>query len=100
MLTRDEILQRLRHEQPYLATEFGVHRIGLFGSHARGLADQASDVDLLVEFDQPLGFRFIELVDHLEHVLGRPVDVLTPAGLQNIRVRRVTQDIRESILYV
>ncbi len=100
MLTHEQILQRLREEQPYLAAELGVHRIGLFGSHARRLAHQTSDVDLLVEFDRPIGFRFLELIEHLEQVLGRRVDVLTPAGMQSIRVRRVTQDIRESIIYV
>ena len=100
MPTRAQIVRQLHEEQPYLAAEFGVHRMGLFGSHARGEADQASDVDLLVEFDQPLGFRFLELVDHLERVLGRRVDVLTPAGMQSIRVRQVAQDVREGIIYV
>ncbi len=99
MLTREQILQRLREEQPYLAAEFGVHRIGLFGSHARRWAHQTSDVDLLAEFDRPIGFRGLELIEHLEQVLGRRVEVLTPAGMQSIRVRRVTQDIRESIIY-
>jgi len=44
--------------------------------------------------------KFIEFVEYLENLLGRKVDVLTPAGLQGIRVARVVQDITESIEYV
>lgn len=94
MLTREQIVQRLREERPYLAAEFGVGKIGLFGSYAEDQANQASDIDLVVEFERPIGFRFFELADHLESILGRQVDVLTPAGIQGIRVRQVAQNIR------
>jgi predicted nucleotidyltransferase len=100
MLTRDEIVHLLQSEQTRLATEFGVSKVGLFGSFAKGQAGQASDIDLLVEFDRPIGFRFLELVDYLEAVLGRKVDVLTPAGVQNIRIDRVAKSIAESLVYV
>ncbi len=100
MLTREQIVQRLREERPYLAAEFGVGKIGLFGSYAEDQANQASDIDLVVEFERPIGFRFFELADHLESILGRQVDVLTPAGIQGIRVRQVAQNIRKSIMYV
>jgi predicted nucleotidyltransferase len=53
-----------------------------------------------VEFERPIGFRFLDLVDYLEAVLGRKVDVLTPAGVQNIRIDRVAKSIAESIVYV
>ena len=84
----------------YLAVEYGVSRIGLFGSFASQTADDDSDIDLLVEFHRPIGFRYMELVDYLEALLGREVDVLTPAGLQGIRVKRVADDINASIVYV
>jgi len=100
MLTRDRIVALLQENYPYLAAEYGVRRIGLFGSYANGLADEASDVDVLVEFERPLGFKFIELSEYLEHLLGRKVDVLTQAGLQGIRVNRVAQSIARSIVYV
>lgn len=100
MLTRDKIVQLLQKEQSYLAAEFGVSKIGLFGSYAKGQPDEASDIDIVVEFERPVGFRFLELVDYLEAVLGHKVDVLTPAGIQNIRIDRVAQSITESIVYV
>ncbi len=100
MLTGEQIIRLLREKYPYLAEKYGVKRIGIFGSYAKGGFGEASDVDLIVEFERPIGFKFIEMVEYLEHLLGRKVDVLTPAGLRGIRVARVAQDIRESIVYV
>ena len=100
MLTRDKILQMLQSKQGYLAAEFGVRKIGLFGSYARGQANNLSDIDLLVEFERPIGFRFFELVDYLEAIFGHKVEVLTPAGIQNIRLSHVAKSISESIVYV
>jgi uncharacterized protein len=100
MLEKDKIIQLIQESQPYLASEFGVSRIGLFGSYANGKANANSDIDLVIEFEQPLGFRFLELVEYLENLLGQEVDVLTPAGIQNIRVEQVAKNISESIVYV
>jgi len=100
MLTRNEILQLLQREQTHLAAEFGVKKIGLFGSYVTGHSTETSDVDLLIEFEHPIGFRFLELVDYLETILGRKVDVLTPAGIQSIRVNHVAKSISESVVYV
>ena len=97
--SQEEILNSLQNLMPYLAAEYGVKRIGLFGSFASKTADDESDIDLLVEFHEPIGLRFMELVDYLETLLGRKVDVLTPAGLQGIRVKRVAKNINESIVY-
>lgn len=100
MLTRQKILELLQSKSPYLAAEFGVSKIGLFGSYLKGQPDETSDIDIIVEFERPIGFRFFELVDYLEDLLGRRVDVLTPAGIQNIRIKRVAKNITESVVYV
>ena len=100
MLTREKAVKLLQEKHPYLAAEFGVRRIGLFGSYAKGHSDETSDVDMIVEFERPIGFRFVELVEYLENLLGRKVDVLTPAGIQNIRIERVARSITQSIVYV
>jgi predicted nucleotidyltransferase len=100
MLTRDDIIKKLRVQRSYLAAEYGVSKIGIFGSYAKGYAAANSDVDLVVEFETPIGFRFIELAEYLERLLGLGVDLLTPAGIQNIRLERVAQSISESVVYV
>jgi uncharacterized protein len=100
MLTKDKIVELLQEKHPYLAAEFGVSKIGLFGSYAKGQPDETSDIDLVIEFQRPIGFRFFELVDYLENLFGHKVDLLTPAGIQNIRIQRVAKSITESIVYV
>lgn len=100
MLTRETVVAVLREQRFRLAQEFGVRRIGLFGSFARGQATEASDIDLVVEFDNPIGLRFVDLVEDLERVLGRKVDLLTPAGVHSIRRGEVAKAIAEDIGYV
>ena len=66
--------------------EFKVKRLDLFGSLARGEGTAQSDVDLLVEFEEPdvaPSKRFFGLLHHLEDVLGCEVDLLTVNSLRN-----------------
>ncbi len=100
MLTREKITEILRENYLYLASEYGVRRIGLFGSYAKDVPTEASDIDIVVEFDRPIGFRFVEFAEYLECLLGKSVDVLTPAGIRGIRVDRIAKSIKENIVYV
>ncbi len=100
MLTKTEIIAILKNDLPYLKAIFGVKRIGLFGSSAKGTQREESDVDIIVEFEKPIGLKFIEMSDHIENVLGKKVDILTPAGIKSIRVKQVAEHIKKSIVYV
>jgi len=100
VLTKEKIAEILRENRSFLASEYGVKRIGLFGSYAKGHPTEASDIDLLVEFERPVGFRFLEFTEYLESLLGKSVEVLTPAGLEAIRVERTRRSIEESVEYV
>jgi len=62
--------------------QFAVKSLAVFGSVARGEATESSDVDLLVEFNRPIGlFEFIRLKNHLENLIGFKVDLVTPDAL-------------------
>lgn len=100
MQTRHEIERLLRESYPRFAAEYGVKRIGLFGSFARDLAKEGSDVDLIVEFERPIGFKFVAFAEEIEQLLGRRVDVLTPDGLKGIRLGGIAEDISQSVVYV
>jgi predicted nucleotidyltransferase len=63
-----------------------VKRIGLFGSYAKDVPTETSDVDIVVGFDRPIGFRSAEFTEYLESLLGKSVDLPTPAGIQGIRI--------------
>ena len=97
---RDEIIKKIREQYPYLSRKYGVRRIGLFGSVARNSTRIDSDVDIVVEFDKPIGLRFIEFVEYMENLLGKEVDVLTKDGIKNIRVKNVSSEIERDIIYV
>jgi predicted nucleotidyltransferase len=77
-----EVLAILRANFPELQA-MGIRRLALFGSVARGEAHPDSDVDLLVEFEPPLGFdQYMDAKFRLEALLGRPVDLVTTKGLK------------------
>jgi predicted nucleotidyltransferase len=82
MLSRQTAIETLlTHQQQIQA--FSVKTLFLFGSVARDEAGADSDVDLLVEFEKPVGlFTFIELKDYLEEILNCSVDLGTPQSLR------------------
>lgn len=100
MLTRENIINMLREKLPYLNSEYGVKRIGLFGSFSDGEQDEESDVDIIAEFEKPIGLRFVEFTEYLERLFGRRTDVLTPAGVDGIRNKEIAKEIERTIVYV
>lgn len=82
MLHKQAVLAILStHREPL--QQYSVKALFLFGSVARGTADAESDVDLLVEFDQPVGlFTFLGLKHYLEDILACSVDLGTPNSLR------------------
>jgi uncharacterized protein len=79
---KQEALTILAKHQDTLK-DFGVKSLMLFGSVARDEARTDSDIDLLVEFDCPVGlFTFVRLKRYLEEILGSSVDLGTPDSLK------------------
>lgn len=95
--TVKNILEDHREE---IKERFGVKSIGLFGSCAREEEDEQSDVDVIVEFEEPNFDDFMDLIFYLEDLLDRDVDVLTPQGLKSIRISEVSKEISRSVIYV
>jgi uncharacterized protein len=82
-MKRDQITQILQKHRMELQHKYGVRSLSLFGSVARDEAGLTSDVDLLVEFDRPVGyFSLFALQDYLESLLGQKVDLGTPNSLK------------------
>ena len=89
-MTKHELLRVLREHRRELEA-FGVKSLALFGSVAGDEAGPESDVDLLVEFREPVGlFRFLDVKAYLESLLQREVDLVTPDALK--------RQLREAIL--
>lgn len=74
-LDRTEVLRILSRKKDELARNYGVTRIGIFGSVARGEANETSDVDVVVEMKKPDLFYMVHIKEELEEALKCPVDI-------------------------
>ncbi len=82
-MKREEVLRILHEHESELREKYGMQSLSLFGSVARDEARTNSDVDLLVEFDRPVGlFGLIALQNYLETLFGCKVDLGTPRSLR------------------
>lgn len=95
MITKNEILDKLKELKPVLASEYSVKEIGLFGSFADETASENSDIDLLVELSQPIGWRFFSLEIYLEKIFERKIDLVTKNALRE----RIKENILNHISY-
>ncbi len=79
----DAIKKILEQHKEKLREEYGVKEIGVFGSFVRGEAKEQSDIDILVEFERPIGFfKFLELEDYLSDLIGVRVDLVSKKALK------------------
>ena len=94
-MSLQKILQEKRQEILEIAAKHGAYNVRIFGSVARGEADEASDVDILVDAG-PRRTPFFPggLVVDLEALLGRRVDVVTEKGLRPRIKDRVLKEAR------
>ena len=98
----NEDIIRLLKEHKKDIEKFGVKRIGIFGSFRRSENNEDSDVDIVVEFKKGMGTfkNFGGLVEYLESLLKRDVDILTPMGIESIRIKEIKEKIKKEVLYV
>ena len=99
LLTRTEIFEGLRRHGADLE-RFGVKTIALFGSYAKDAQTDSSDLDFVVEFSAPTYDNFASLEQFLGQLFGRRVDILTPAGVDSIRVLQIAEDIKRTLVHV
>ncbi len=77
-----------------LFKRFQIKNLAVFGSFARGEQKNDSDVDILVEFDQPVGIEFIDLANYLESLLKIRVDLVSRRGIKNKYFKRIKKDLK------
>ncbi len=89
----EEILRILREARPDLARDFGVKRLAVFGSYARGDQRDDSDVDVLVEVDPSIGLKFVDLADRIERLLGVRSDVVSRRAIAPRQWSRIEREL-------
>lgn len=90
MITRDDILIKLKELKPLLNKDYAVKEIGVFGSFSDNSFYEESDIDLLVELEKPIGWKFFSLEIYLESIFNRKIDLVTKNALK--------EQIKDSIL--
>ena len=96
-MNKDEIREKINIQLPFLKDKFHIKKMGIFGSAARGEQEKESDIDILVEFDSPIGFfDFIRLEDFLSQILHKKVDLISKKALKPA----IRENILRDIIYV
>ncbi|MCS7216040.1 MAG: nucleotidyltransferase family protein [Thermodesulfovibrio sp.] len=90
MKSVEEVKKILRENKDYIREKYGVVIIGIFGSFARGEQKEASDIDILVELERPIGLEYFALWDYLEKILDCKVDLVKKSLLR--------EELRDGIL--
>lgn len=88
-----KIRQVLQQLKPELSRRFHVRSLGLFGSVLRDDFSPTSDVDIIVDFDQPVGVEFIDLADYIEQHLQKKVDLVSRRGVKDKYFKAIEQEI-------
>jgi len=94
--TLAEIQQLLKEQKPYLAQEYGITEIGVFGSYVRGEQGADSDIDVLIALERPPRidlFDLVELEYHLSELLGIKADVAIKENLRKRIGRRILSEV-------
>lgn len=93
----DIYVKKLGENKLYLQEHYGVSDLGIFGSYTRGEQNKKSDIDVLVDFDEPISLlRFIDLERHLCNLLGRKVDLVMRSALKP----RIGKRILKEVIYI
>lgn len=96
-MQKEDILDFLSAKKEFMRESFGVLKIGLFGSCARGDNNEKSDIDIAVELKREnKGDNFFRLLHFLEDNLGAKIDL----GIEQALKERIKQEIQKEIIYV
>lgn len=93
MTTKAEIINKLTELKPFLIKEYSVKSIGLFGSFSDNSFTDKSDIDILVEFEHPIGWKFFTLEKYLKNVFNRKIDLVTPNALKEQTKERILSQL-------
>jgi predicted nucleotidyltransferase len=88
-----EIKQFLQQLKPELSSRFHVQSLGLFGSVVRDDFSPTSDIDIIVDFDQPIGIEFVDLAQYIEQRLQKKVDLVSRRGVKDKYFKAIEQEI-------
>lgn len=96
MKTLEEISSTLNSHKQQLFAKYPIKSLAIFGSYARNEQIDESDIDILVEFKDKIGIRFIDLAEEIESLIGSKVDLVSKNGIK----KRYYKAIESDLIYV
>ncbi|WP_053183897.1 nucleotidyltransferase family protein [Sunxiuqinia dokdonensis] len=93
MRTLQEIKSILSSHKDRLFHDYPIRSMAIFGSYARREQDDSSDLDILVEFSDRIGVRFIDLAEELEKIIGFKVDLVSKKGIKEKYLKSIDSDL-------
>jgi len=87
------IQAKLKQAKSRLAAKYHIKTLGLFGSIVRNDFTASSDVEILVDFNKPIGMEFMDLINELETILNRKVDLVSKGGIKSGYFREIQAEI-------
>ena len=86
-----QILSIISENKDSLKRKYRISKIGVFGSYSRNEATEKSDVDILVEFEEPIGLDFVLLAEELESLIGNKVDLVSSNAVKP-KIKKYIED--------
>lgn len=90
----DNLIVKLKNSKTFLREQYGVEKLGIFGSYVRGEQNSNSDVDILVSFKEPVGLlKFVALKHQLSELIGKDVDLVMKSALKPGIGKRILKEV-------
>jgi predicted nucleotidyltransferase len=93
MKTLQEIKSTLGRHKQQLFSDYPIKSLAIFGSYARREQNDESDLDIVVEFSEKIGLRFIDLAEELENLIGFKVDLVSKKGIKKKYYKKIESDL-------
>lgn len=93
MKTLQEIKTALSNHKKKLFYDYPIKTMAIFGSYSRREQNDSSDLDILVEFSDKIGIRFVDLAEDLEKIVGFKVDLISKKGVKEKYLKVIDSDL-------
>lgn len=93
MLNLQSVKDILLVHKQRLSDKYGLSNLAIFGSYSRNQQTDESDLDILVEFNRPIGLEFIDLADELEQLLNVKIDLVSKKGIKDKYLKSIEKEL-------
>ena len=89
----EQIIKLLQINKQLLFGQYPLIELGVFGSAVRNDFTEKSDIDIIIDYNKPMGVEFIDLAKDLERIVHRKVDLVSKKGIKKNYYKQIEKDI-------